>query len=298
MNAKAKFTKAKFAKSEFAKLWRPNLPGIDSSGIELFSAQLFRHAFSKHMHEEYTIGLNHAGQGGFTHRGETWRSYPGSFNLINPGELHTGQVASDAGWTFCNLYISVPRVKQILTQLEWTSGSLPYFSQPVVCDRSLQTSFHKLFQALSYPTPQLEQQTLLLEVLSQLFLNHTKPRHALRSPQPETKAVSLIRAYLEAHYAEEVSIATLAQQAGLSPYYLIRSFHQQVGVPPHGYQRHWQLLQAKRSLRTSQPLAEIALEHGFYDQSHLNRSFKRAFGITPGQYQRAILSNTIAPECL
>jgi len=92
---------------------------------------------------------------------------------------------------------------------------------------------------------------------------------------------------LEAHYAENISIDTLAQLTRLSPYYLIRSFHQQVGLPPHRYQRHWQLVQAKRSLQTTTPLAEIAIRHEFYDQSHLTRSFKRAFGVTPGQYQKS-----------
>lgn len=280
---------------EFAQLWQPsrspdrrenNPSDSDLSGIELFSARLFRHVFAKHMHEEYTIGFNCAGQGCFAHQGETWRAIPGSFNLINPGEVHTGQAASGAGWTFCNLYISVPHVKQTLMQLEWAGQSLPYFIQPVVSDRSLQSAFHRLFQALNQPTSQLKQQTLLLGMLSQLFLKHTQPPCSLRSPHAETKAVALIRAYLEAHYTENISIATLAQQAELSPYYLIRSFHQQVGIPPHAYQRHWQLVQAKRSLRTSKPLAEIAIENGFYDQSHLNRSFKRAFGITPGQYQK------------
>lgn len=198
--------------------------GIDLSGIELFSARLFRHAFAKHMHEEYTIGFNYAGQGCFAYRGETWRAIPGSFKLINPGEVHTGQAASVAGWAFCNLYISVPRVEQVLTQLEWTGQGLPYFSQPVVRDRSLQFAFHRLFQALSHPIPQLEQQTLLLEVLSQLFLRHTESRHSVRSPQLETKAIARIRAYLEAHYAEEVSIATLAKQVGLSPYYVDSQF--------------------------------------------------------------------------
>lgn len=126
-----------------------------------------------------------------------------------------------------------------------------------------------------------------LGVLSQLFLRHAEPHSYLRSAKPETKAIALIRAYLEAHYAENVSIDALAQLVGLSPYYLIRSFHRQVGLPPHGYQRHWQLLQAKRALRTSKPLSEVAIEHGFYDQSHLTRHFKRAFGVTPGQYRES-----------
>lgn len=267
---------------EYAKLWEPSI-----SGIELFSAQIVRHAFGKHFHETYTIGMNDGGLGSFLHQGKTCYAYPGSFNLINPGEIHTGQAGSGVGWMFRNIYISVSLVEQILTQLEWSGRAVPHFSKSIVWDLPLRAAFCQLFEALSQPTSQLEQESLLLEVIPQFFLKHAELRHSLPLSKPETKAVGLIRAYLEAHYTENISIDTLAQLAGLSPYYLIRSFHQQVGVPPHGYQRQWQLLQAKRLLRTSKPLAEIAVENGFYDQSHLNRNFKRAFGITPGQYRKS-----------
>lgn len=267
---------------DFARLWEPEVPGV-----ELFRAQLFHHTFGKHFHETYTIGLNEGGQGSFSYQGENWHAYPQSFNLINPGAVHTGQSESEAGWAFRNLYLSVSLVEQILSQLDWTGRGLPYFRQPIVWDHALGIAFSRLFQALSEPTPLLEQQSCLLVMLSQLFAHHATPRYELPPLGPETRAIAQVRDYLEAHYTQPVSIDALAQLVGLSPYYLIRSFHQQIGVPPHRYQRHWQLLHAKSALRTSKPLSEVALEHGFYDQSHLTRHFKRAFGVTPGQYRRS-----------
>lgn len=271
--------------TEFARLWNSEIPGV-----ELFNAQLIRHRFDKHMHEEYTIGLNDGGQGCFNYRGDTWRSPPGSLNLVNPGELHTGQADTEVGWRFRNFYISVPQVNALLTQLEWGDRKLLFLGQAVVLDRPLYTAFDALFKTLSQPTSQLAQQSLLLDTFARLIINHadtaTPFARQFSTLKPETRAVSTIRDYLEAHYAEPVSVEMLARLVGLSPYYLIRCFRQQVGMPPHRYQRHWQLMQAKRSLRMPRSLAEIAAEHGFYDQSHLNRSFKRAFGITPGQYQK------------
>ena len=266
---------------ESARLWQPSLPGL-----ELFEAKLFRHRFNKHFHEAYTIGLNEAGQGCCQHHGENRFHYPGSFNLVNPGDIHTGQVASDNGWTFRNLYIGLPLIEQTLTQMEWPGKGIPYFKEPIVWEPSLRPLFYQLFKTLSEATSQLTQQSLLLEFLSRLFQIHTEQRFNLRAPKPESKSIALIRTYLETHYAENVSIEDLAQLANLSPYYLIRSFHQQVGCPPHQYQRHCQLLQVKRSLQTANPLSAIATEHGFYDQSHLNRVFKQTFGVTPGRYQK------------
>lgn len=276
--------------AEFAQLWESNI-----SGIELYRAQLSRHRFGKHFHESYTIGINLSGQGCFQQGGQTHLAVPGSFNLTNPGTVHTGAVLPQTHWSFCDLYLSLSIVEKVLTQLEW-QGQLPAFREPVVVDRSLQAQLHQLFHVLSHPTALLEQESLLLEALSQLFLRHAdgghKPQLPLQdlcipAPRPESKAVAQVREYLEAHYTESVAIDTLANLVGLSPYYLIRSFQQQVGLPPHAYQKQWQILQAKRSLRSDKPLSEIALENGFYDQSHLNRSFKQTFGITPGQYRKS-----------
>ncbi|MBE7386228.1 MAG: AraC family transcriptional regulator [Leptolyngbya sp. SIO1E4] len=268
--------------TESARLWEPGL-----SGIELFEAQLVHHRFKKHFHEAYTIGLNEGGKGCCQHHGETHIHYPGSFNLINPGDIHTGQVASAEGWIFRNLYIGLPLVEQTLTDLEWPGRGIPYFKAPVVWEPSLRPTFYQLFHALNTANSQLTQQSLLLELLSRLFLVHGEHRRELRSPTSESKAVASVRTYLEAHYTDNVSIDDLAQLVNLSPYYLIRCFRHQVGCPPHQYQRHWQLLQVKRALRTPAPLSVIAAEHGFYDQSHLNRLFKQTFGVTPGQYQKS-----------
>lgn len=279
------------AATEFAKLWNPGI-----SGIELFHAHLFRHSFAKHMHEEYTIGINDGGQGSYSYRGETCRTYPGSFNLIHPGEIHTGQANTEHGWRFRHIYLSVPQLESVLAQLEWHRDSLPYFHEPVMWDQSLQTLFDRLFQSLTCPNAILEQQTYLLEFLAQLVDRHAQPRrvgHNLQASQlallksAEPNAVAIARSYLDAYFAKPISIDALAQLVGLSPYYLIRSFRQQVGLPPHGYQRHCQLVRAKQLLQTARPLSEIAIESGFYDQSHLNRYFKRVFGVTPGHYQRS-----------
>jgi AraC-like DNA-binding protein len=42
-------------------------------------------------------------------------------------------------------------------------------------------------------------------------------------------------------------------------------------------------------LATGRPCGEIAFEVGFFDQSHLNRWFRRVYGISPGEYQRTLL---------
>lgn len=265
--------------AEFAHLWTSNL-----SEIELFRARLYRHAFDKHFHDAYTIGLNERGLGQSVVRGTLVHSLPNSFNLINPGEVHTGKAADERGWCFRNLYISPSFMQRLMVQLEQSRPTLPAFEEPVAKNSALLPLFLKVFQALDQALPRLVQQALLLELVSSLLQHHSTI--GLPSAAKESKAVTLVRAYLEEQYAENVSIETLSRLSNLSPYYLIRCFRQQTGLPPHLYQRQVRLLKAKQALQTSQPLSAIAVDAGFFDQSHFTRSFKRVFGVTPGQYRQ------------
>ena len=64
------------------------------------------------------------------------------------------------------------------------------------------------------------------------------------------------------------------------------------GLPIHSYILNKKVHKAKELLSSNIPVSLIAQNSGFFDQSHLNRSFKRIFQITPKEYQ-----NNIFPKC-
>jgi AraC-like DNA-binding protein len=101
----------------------------------------------------------------------------------------------------------------------------------------------------------------------------------------------LMRVYdhIEAHLDDRLTLADLAGVACLSPYHFSRSFKQAVGVGPQRYVMHRRVERAKALMRrTDQPLALIAQEVGFADQSHLTSVFRREIGVTPGHFRTAL----------
>ena len=96
--------------------------------------------------------------------------------------------------------------------------------------------------------------------------------------------------YIEAHLDDRLTLSDLAAVACLSPYHFSRSFKQALGIGPQRYVTQRRLERAKTLMRrTNQPLARIAQEVGFSDQSHLTSVFRREIGVTPGHF-RAVLA--------
>ncbi|MFV3129687.1 helix-turn-helix domain-containing protein [Niveispirillum sp. KHB5.9] len=106
-----------------------------------------------------------------------------------------------------------------------------------------------------------------------------------------TNALSLLQlrrvlVFVEQNLDDDLSLATLAAVAGLSPSHFARRFKAALGEAPHRYVLARRVNGAKRLLlETEMPLAEIAAAAGFSSQAHLTGIFGRAVGVTPGVYR-------------
>jgi AraC-like DNA-binding protein len=93
--------------------------------------------------------------------------------------------------------------------------------------------------------------------------------------------------YALAHYGEAITIGDLAARAHLSVSQLQREFQRLFGMSPTDYLLRVRLLMARQALEQSAaPAGQVALDCGFYDQSHFNRAFRAATGLRPLEYRR------------
>ena len=90
--------------------------------------------------------------------------------------------------------------------------------------------------------------------------------------------------YIHAHLDRDLSLVEIARVINISPTYFASLFKRAMGITPHKYGIQQRVERAKLLLsKTDLAIADIALEVGFSNQSHLTRHFKRLTGVTPKQ---------------
>jgi AraC-like DNA-binding protein len=104
------------------------------------------------------------------------------------------------------------------------------------------------------------------------------------------EAAEALRAYLDTHLFEPVTLTAAASELAASPTQVARAFTETFGITPHAYVIGRRLDAARTRILDGQPLADVASEVGFYDQAHLTRRFKRFLGTTPGQFGHGVRS--------
>ena len=162
-----------------------------------------------------------------------------------------------------------------------------FFAQPIYHDRAVARHILDAHLTLVAAPPELAAEETLLHALRLLAQRHGAGPRPLPVPSPSARMVLIARDYLQANYAKPVKLVQLAAVCDASPFHLVRSFRDLIGMPPHAYLTQIRANRARDLLRGGETLSGAAYLCGFADQSHLTRTFKRIFGVTPGVYVAA-----------
>jgi AraC-like DNA-binding protein len=251
--------------------------------IEMLEAWFAGHAYDRHRHDTYAIGLTETGVQSFAYRGAAKISTPGKVVVLHPDEIHDGNAGSDAGFGYRMLYVEPARIAAALHSVAGRTCALPFVREPVSDNGRLAATVRAAFH---YAPEPLAIDDLVLQLAGALLDADHSCGRAVISNHIDRTALGKVRQFLDAEKTRVVHSAELEGISGLSRYELARQFRQLFATSPYRYLLMRRLDGARQLLHRQPPraLAELALETGFADQAHFTRMFKAAFGITPARY--------------
>ncbi|WP_394820612.1 AraC family transcriptional regulator [Pendulispora albinea] len=252
---------------------------------EYLSAHYRDFRFPPHMHETFAIGVIECGGQRFRPERRSALVMPaGTLCVINPGVVHEGRAATEGGWGYRMFYPSEALVARALAGEDARPRHLR-FPAHVIDDRALFAEFSELHAASRHGAIALEREVRLIAFLHRLFARHADSDRT----EPEVagaRVASVIRDCILDESANDIRVAHLAAEAGVSEAHAIRSFSKVMGMPPHAFLIAVRVERAKSMIRAGLRLAEVASSTGFFDQSQMTHHFRRLTGITPGRYAR------------
>lgn len=234
------------------------------------------------MKANYVVTRVERGHSEWWTHGKLWCSAPGSIQLKEPGDVHR-DVAFDGPVTLQVAVLPTPEFES--SRDEGPKIALPHLA---VGDERARV-FHRLHEAIDGIAPRLEIEVAVAEAVSAFV-------HLKSTASHRTRPVRLAMDYLRECLTDSVTLEDLALRAGLDKFHLCRAFRDQIGMPPHTYLTHLRIVEAKRLLDRGLRASEVAARVGLYDQSQLNRHFRRIVGTTPGRYAAARLSKGKSAE--
>lgn len=248
--------------------------------IELLYLEDVTPCSKNHTHEELTIFAIKEGSLNLIFNDTSFEFLPNQIVIINNNIPHLASLNTQSKDGYV-IYLK----KEYLRTIDFDFKS----SFELVKQKSIHKNFIKMCDCL------LDDKVSLLEK-EEKFFSFCLSFFSFESKQiqiEEESSLALdIKKYLDENYLEELILDDLAKSFDLSVVHLIRVFKKEFGLPIHSYILNKKVHFAKELLSSNLPIIEVAQNSGFFDQSHLNRSFKRIFQITPKEYQ-----NNILPKC-
>ena len=133
--------------------------------------------------------------------------------------------------------------------------------------------------------------TIMIQVMILINRLHSSTAQGEHRDRSQTLVTSVLD-YINSHYAEELTLDSLANRFFISKYHLSREFGRVVGVPVHRYITQKRLVVAKQLLSEGRPSSMVYQHCGFGDYSNFYRAFRGEYGISPKAYVAALREET------
>jgi AraC-like DNA-binding protein len=268
---------SKTNKQDFTSDWVVRAPGE----FERMEAFFNGPAYAPHRHDTYAIGVTLEGKQGFNYRGSLRYNEVGRCLIIHPDELHDGQAGTDVGMHYRVGYIDPAQIQSVLG-----GKSLPFFENGISSDPRLYQAVLGLLSEMDHDINGLEYQDALFDLANAMEVasdDRQKSRLTFNY-----HAAEMARQYIADNLHQSISLDILEAISGRDRWNLSRDFRALFGTSPYRYLIMRRLQQARELMSNGMNLVEVASHCDFADQSHMNRHFKKTYGITPKKWLSTI----------
>jgi AraC-like DNA-binding protein len=250
--------------------------------FELKTCDTSQLSYKKHAHEEYSLGIVDKGKSSFWYEGKWKEVSPKTIIFIPPDLVHSCNPQQEDQWKYKMLFINTTWIHGFMKSKEKPIYNGPFVK--AISDYGIFNLTNKMLEDLTEHTSPLEKEASIITVFDKMtaHLEWEKGKR-LKKELPKLK---IIKEYVHSNFSEKITLDHLAEVSGINKFHIIRLFKEEFNIPPHTYQTLLRINYAKEQLRKHRPITEVALEVGFYDQSHFHKVFKSQTGITPDRYEK------------
>lgn len=244
-------------------------------------------SFPPHFFATYTVSVVESGTSRLSTRHGSWLATPGSVIVLAPGELHAAEVLSAEPYGYRSAYLQPDVAADAILERASSAGTPTLgVHRAVLPPSAAGIAFRAAHRDLATDPADTHAEARLLQAIRSLVQAATTGTCARVTPA-DADLVADAQAFLGERVAHRVSLREVAARFGISPFRLIRVFGRVTGLSPYAWLLLLRVNQARRLLEAGAPVSDATYLCGFSDQSHLTRTFRRTFGIPPGQYARA-----------
>ncbi|MFP4896317.1 AraC family transcriptional regulator [Paraburkholderia sp. EG304] len=265
------------------RFWRSDaLPFIEARSID----DGRKVCYAKHSHETFSIGAVTGGRSVYLNRHAREWIGAGAVVLMNPDDVHACNPVAGERRSYRMLHVDVAWFAKLQHELGFNENhAFRAFSQIMTLDAALFDGLNRLSAILTGNHDDID--ALRKESAAITFFSNVQQTLNPASLPERAASVQLARAaeYIAENCTRALKLDDVCAAAGLSASHLIRAFKLRYGMTPHAYLINRRIQYSRAQLRRGAPIVDVALDAGFADQAHLQRTFKRLVAATPGQYR-------------
>lgn len=244
-----------------------------AAGITALSASITDFKYKTHCHQEYAIGVTLRGIQHYHLDGSLQLSHPNGVMLFHPEQTHDGMAHNEEGLDYVMLYME-PQLFLEAAQKK----DIVRFQNPIVYDTEIQQSVLGLAHAIFNSKDEALCNELFLS-LADCFVQTD-----LADNKKDDALIRKAKDRLQSDLAIVLKLEEISAELDLSKFQFIRLFKSHTGITPYQYFLNCKIERAKQLIEEKQDIYSAVAECGFVDLTHLNKHFKRVYGLTAFEY--------------